>query len=383
MVDGAELAERLLARPHNRYAPWLDREPHRDVVAAGLPGARSEPWKYTNPRRFYETALAGLDAGQDESGALRVAGIEASPAVDVFDFADPRAAALVSAHGGQTFDLRAQPLAAVSGLLLVAGVVVRVRRSEGGGESDGAAVRVGELGAAYQHLLVVVEQDAALELIEEPARFTHRIVEVAVSNGARLRHWRRQGGSALRQCSLLAARLGAGASYALAQSALGAQLRRNDIVATLAGEGAELAISGAWRLDPGCHIDNQVSVRHELPGGFSRQTYRGVVAARARAILNGGIHIAPGARGTDASLSVKNLLADATAEVYAKPELTIYEGDVKCSHGAAVGTLDEDAIFYLRSRGVAEGRARSLLTQSFLKEAIEDLEGARRMGLVA
>lgn len=375
MIDGAQLAERLLALPRSDYAPWLDRQPCREVVAAGLPGARSEPWKYTNPRRFYEVALASAEDG----AASPVAGVQAPSEVEVLDFSQPEAAALASAHGGQAFDLAMQPLAAVNGLLLGAGAVVRIAA---GGRAS-APVRIGELGAAYQHLLVIVEQDAALELIEEPAAFTHRIVEAVVLAGGRLRHRRRQGGSALRQCSLLAAHLGAGADYALAQIAVGAELRRNDIVATLAGENAALAISGAWRLDARGHLDNQVSVRHEAPGGFSRQTYRGVAAAHARAVLNGAIRIAPGARATDASLSVKNLLADATAEVYAKPELEIYEGDVKCSHGAAMGALDEAAIFYLRSRGMAEPDARALLTQGFLREAIEDPEGAQRIGLLA
>ncbi len=375
MIDGVQLAERLLARPPNRYAPWLDRERCREVVSAGLPGARSEPWKYTNPQRFYEVALGDLEQGT----AAPVAGIEAPPEVEVLDFADSAAAPWVSAYGGRAFDLVLQPFAAVNGLLLGAGAVVRI----GAGRRASAPVRVAELGAAYQHLLVIVEQDAALELVEEPAAFTHRIVEVALLAGGRLRHWRRQGDDALRQCSLLATHLGAGANYALAQCAVGAQLRRNDIVATLAGENAELAISGAWRLNQRRHLDNQVSVRHEAPGGLSRQTYRGVAAAHARAVLNGAIRIAPGARATDAALSVKNLLADATAEVYAKPELEIYEGDVKCSHGAAMGALDDDAIFYLRSRGVAEPDARALLIQGFLREAIEDVEGARQIGLLA
>ena len=106
------------------------------------------------------------------------------------------------------------------------------------------------------------------------------------------------------------------------------------------------------------------------------------MAGRARAVLNGKIHIAPGAQATDAALTCKNLLASTTAEVYAKPELTIHADDVKCSHGATVGALDEEAVFFLRARGIAEDAARALLTRGFLREAIADEAGARQLGLI-
>ena len=107
-----------------------------------------------------------------------------------------------------------------------------------------------------------------------------------------------------------------------------------------------------------------------------------MVADRARAVLNGRIHIAAGAKATDAALNTKNLLATDNAEVYAKPELEIFESDVQCSHGATVGTLDEEAVFFLRSRGLREEAARALLVRGFLREAITDDEAAARLELV-
>ena len=175
--------------------------------------------------------------------------------------------------------------------------------------------------------------------------------------------------------------LAEGARYALAQSSRGAELRRNDILVTLADVGAQATVHGAWRLGNRDHLDNQITIRHIAPQGYSRQTYRGVVADRARAVLNGRIHIAAGAKATDAALNTKNLVATDHAEVYAKPELTIYESDVRCSHGATVGTLDEEAVFFLRSRGLHERDARALLMRGFLREAIMDDEGAARLEL--
>ena len=98
-------------------------------------------------------------------------------------------------------------------------------------------------------------------------------------------------------------------------------------------------------------------------------------------MLNGRIHIASGAKAADATLDNKNLLATDRAEVYAKPELTIYESDVRCSHGATVGTLDEDAVFFLRCRGLRDDDARALLVRGFLREAVADEEGAAGLGL--
>lgn len=376
MIDAPELSRRLLGREPSAYAPWMDRHRCRAVVENGLPGPRSEPWKYTNPTRWYEAALAAAD-----ECAQPLSGVEASDAVEVVDFASPLAGELAALHGGRAFDIAAQPLAAVNGLLLGAGAVLRLGRGWHG------EVRLRNLGASCQHVLAIVEDEAALTLIEEPSTWTHRIVECVVGKHAVLQHLRRQGAAAeqARECSLVAAHLDAGARYALAQSSLGARMRRNDIAATLAGTGAEVSISAVWRLAEGRHLDNQVRVRHEAAAreSTSRQLYRGVVGAGARAVLNGSIRIDSSASGTDAGLNVKHLLESATAEVYAKPELEIYEGDVKCSHGAAVGALDEDAVYYLRSRGVPDARARELLSAGFLREAAADEDGACGIGVLA
>ena len=368
------VAERLLGAEETGYAPWLDRQACRRVIDNGLPGPRSEPWKYTNVLRWYETALSNSAPAGGETLL-----VDAPRGVELIRFSDNRAQAIVETTRAQAIDLASQPLAAINGLLLGAGIVIRAPRAR----QTAQPVRIEALGAAFQQVRVLVEDNASLTLIEEPSTFTHRIVEIAIARGGRLRHLRRQAAARNRECSLVGVHLEAGASYALSQISFGADLRRNDVQITLAGEGAEATVASAWRLDGRRHLDNQVALNHALGGGFSRQTYRGVVDDHARAVLNGRIHIAPGANGADASLTTKNLLAHATAEVYAKPELEIHASDVRCSHGASVGALDEDAIHYLRCRGVGEEAARNLLIRGFLREAVEDDEGARRLGLFA
>ena len=122
-------------------------------------------------------------------------------------------------------------------------------------------------------------------------------------------------------------------------------------------------------------------MNHAAPGGTSRQHLRGHVTERAKAVFNGRIYIAEHAQRSDASLTNRNLLESPDAEVYTKPELEIYANDVVCSHGATVGQLDADALFYLRSRGVPHAEARELLVRGFLEESIPDAAGRKMLGL--
>lgn len=370
-ATSSALARRLLDIEPSGRSSWLDPAACQAVIGRGLPDTRGEPWKYTNVNRWYDVALATQDPA-----AL---GIETPDGVLAVDFDDPRTRSLAAAHRGKAFDLREQPLAAVNGLLLGTGVAIVVPRDWRGK----ASLRIAACGPAYQHVLLIVESGASITFIEEASGFTHRIVEAVVGPGAQLRHLRRQHPTTRRECSLVAVHLDQDARYELAQSSRGAELRRNDVVVELAGSGAQVTVNSAWRLVDREHLDNQVAINHVAPHGFSRQTYRGVVADRARAVLNGRIHIAAGAKSTDAALNTKNLLATDNAEVYAKPELEIFESDVQCSHGATVGTLDEEAVFFLRSRGLSEEAARALLVRGFLREAIADAEGAAGVELVA
>jgi len=150
----------------------------------------------------------------------------------------------------------------------------------------------------------------------------------------------------------------------------GGQLVRNDLVATLAAPGARLTLDGVYAIRGTAHVDNHTRIDHLHPHGTSRETYRGIVADRARAVFNGKIVVHPDARKTDSEQHVANLLLNPGAEVDAKPELQIDNDDVKCAHGATVGQLDEDAIYYLRSRGVPQDAARNLLLYTFAHEVL-------------
>lgn len=363
-TEAEELAARLLGEAAFAYAPEVDREEaRRRIVGGGLPAPRAEAWKYSNVRKWYEAALTTTEPAADDE-------IRVPQGVELRRFDDSTAAPLLAAHLGTAIDLDRHPLAAANRILLGSGIVVHVPQ----GLQPEEPLNLGDIGAAYEHVLIVLEPGADLALIETPRAATHRIVECTIAAGANLAHRRIQPPGAAPQCGLVAARVEAEASYSLWLAARGTELRRNDIHVTLAGRAAQTHLHGAWRLNEREHLDNQVTVDHLAPECTSRQTFRGVVGGRARAVLNGRIHIAAGAQASDASLTTKSLLESADAEVYAKPELEIYASDVRCSHGATVGALDKAMLFYCESRGIDREAARSLLVRGFLREAIAGQE---------
>ncbi len=152
---------------------------------------------------------------------------------------------------------------------------------------------------------------------------------------------------------------------------LGGGIVRNDIHAVLAGEGADCTLNGLYLVEGSQVVDNHMKVEHVAAHCDSHELYKGVLDGKARAVFNGLIHVHPGAQKTDAKQSNRNLLLSSEAIANSNPQLEIYADDVKCTHGSTVGQLDEDAIFYLRSRGIGVEAAQSLLTYAFASELVE------------
>jgi Fe-S cluster assembly protein SufD len=165
-------------------------------------------------------------------------------------------------------------------------------------------------------------------------------------------------------------RQGPDSRFASCSVTLGGRLVRNDVDARLDAEGAECALNGLFVVGGVQHVDTHTVVDHVQPRTTSRQLYKGVLDGRARGVFNGRVVVRPGANGTDAHQTNKNLILSDGVEVDSKPQLEIFADDVKCSHGAADGQLAEDAIFYLESRGLDEVTARSLLTHGFANEVL-------------
>jgi Fe-S cluster assembly protein SufD len=218
----------------------------------------------------------------------------------------------------------------------------------------------------------VIESYAGLD---EAEYFTNTVTEILTSEGAILEHYKIQqesersfhiGSTHVRQQG--------DSRYESHSISLGGALVRNDITTTLEAEGAEVVLNGLYMATGRQHIDNHTLVNHAKPHTRSEECYRGVLNGHARGVFNGKIIVHEDAQKTDASQSNANLLLSDNAEVDTKPELEIYANDVKCSHGATVGQLDENMLFYLRSRAVDEETARSLLTYAFADDVISRIK---------
>jgi Fe-S cluster assembly protein SufD len=156
--------------------------------------------------------------------------------------------------------------------------------------------------------------------------------------------------------------------------AFGAALARQDVNTVLDGEGAECLLNGLYVVNGRQHIDNYTTIDHAKPHANSREVYKGVLDGKSAAVFHGRIIVRQDAQKTDAKQSNRNLLLSDEATINTKPQLEIYADDVKCTHGATIGQIDDEAVFYLRSRGIGREEARSMLTYAFANEIINQIK---------
>ncbi|HEY7741484.1 MAG TPA: Fe-S cluster assembly protein SufD [Burkholderiales bacterium] len=232
--------------------------------------------------------------------------------------------------------------------------------------------------AAYPRCLAVVEAGAECTLIEDYASlgeaiyFSDAVTEIVAGEGARVRHVRvqREAGGAFHigQCAVAVAK---DAQYESCSVALGARISRLDLNVVQQGEGADVRMDGLALISGRQLADTHTLMDHARPHGRCRQLHKCIVGGAAHAVFNGKIVVRPGSQQTDASQQSRNLLLSDKAHVDTKPQLEIFADDVKCAHGAAVGRLDPEQLFYLRSRGLPEPQARNLLTYAFAAEVLD------------
>jgi Fe-S cluster assembly protein SufD len=206
---------------------------------------------------------------------------------------------------------------------------------------------------------------------------TNAVTQVVLDEGAQVEHYKIQDEpDTAFHLALLDVRQGPDSRFSSGSVALGSKIARNEVRVRLEGEGADVSINGLYLPRGEQHHDNPILIEHAAPRCTSRQLYKGIVDERGHGVFNGRIIVWPGAPGTDASQTNKNLLLSDHAEIDTRPRLEIFTDDVKCTHGAAVGALDEDALFYLRSRGVPYEKARALLTYAFAREVMDLIPSA-------
>ena len=234
--------------------------------------------------------------------------------------------------------------------------------------------------ATHPRNLIVMGENSNATIIENYVGsgkvnyFTNSVTETVLLQGAVLKHYKiqQEGSSAFHIASLNTSQ-SKDSRFESHLVSIGGALVRNNINASLNEEGAEIIMNGLYMTEDVQHVDNHTRVDHLKPHTQSHQNYRGVLNGKSRGVFNGKVVVHPQAQKIEAYQNNANLLLSDDAEIDTKPELEIYADDVKCTHGATVGQLDDDMLFYLRSRAVDEKTARSLLTYAFADEVISEI----------
>lgn len=235
--------------------------------------------------------------------------------------------------------------------------------------------------ASFPRVLLIAERGSEATIIEnyigetEKNYFTNAIVEIVLADDAKLKHYRvqRESVSAF-HVGTTRAELNRGSSYNSTNINLGAQLSRHNVSVKFNQTGGEAWVDGLYFVGDSQHTDTHSLIDHAEPHCTSHQIYKGILDGKSRAVFNGKVYVHRDAQQTDAQQTNRNLLLSTDARVDTKPQLEIYNDDVKCSHGATVGQLEDDELFYLLSRGLHTDLARNLLTYGFAEEIINKIE---------
>jgi Fe-S cluster assembly protein SufD len=229
--------------------------------------------------------------------------------------------------------------------------------------------------------LVVVEENAQATIIESfetigPVRsFNNALVEIAIAPGGKLDHYRiQEGGESGQLLSTVQADVAGNALYNTYTFILGGTWVRNNLEVVMSGRNGEAHLYGLYLLNGTQVADNHTVVDHKVPDCMSNELYKGVVSGKATAVFNGKIFVRPDAQKTNAFQTNRNILLSDDATVNTKPQLEIYADDVKCSHGTSTGRIDEESMFYLRSRGIGKEDAHALLIRAFAEEVVNHVK---------
>jgi len=415
--NGFEAAFRQATQQRAPDEPaWLQtlRESSFDLFEqSGFPNVKQEEWKYTNVTSIAKANFAPVLTSNG-------VGLSADPGLEGFIYEEARHSRLVFVNGMfrqdlssmsampdgvVAMDLRdalsdsqyeaivreylehpvlANGFAALNTALFTSGLFLKIP-SGISLEAPihllfiGEGVTVNPPPAAFPRVMIVAEENSSATIIESYAStkddgvyLTNAIVDLSLADGARLQHYKIQRESmGAFHIATTRAELGRNSNYNTTTINFGAALSRHDIHVQMDHEGAECAVDGLYMVDGSQHTDTHSVIDHRQPHCTSHQLYKGILDGKSRAVFNGKVFVRHGAQQTDARQTNKNLLLSTGARVDTKPQLEIFADDVKCTHGAAVGQIDEEEKFYLESRGINPALARNMLTYGFAEEVIE------------
>ncbi len=382
----------------------IRQEAARRFAELGFPTTRDEDWRFTNvspiARTQFSAATSDLSAWGEGHLEQRLAPYEGGPRlVFINGRYSPELSSLKLARG-----IRATPLREANGAVEAhlaryaayqdrAFVALNTANFE-----DGACIEIpkGTVVEEPIHLvflatggdvpvishprnLVVIGPDSQATVVESyighgAKYFTNAVTEIVAGDHSVVDHYKLQEEDERSfHVATLQVQLGRDANFSTHSISLGGGLVRNDINAVLA-EGTEATVNGLYLPSGSQHVDNHTVIDHARPHGTSHELYKGILGGASAAVFNGKIIVRPGAQKTDAKQTNKNLVLSEDATINTKPELQIHADDVRCTHGATIGQLDQEAIFYLQSRGIGKEQARDLLTYAFARDIIDRIK---------
>ncbi|HKT07666.1 MAG TPA: Fe-S cluster assembly protein SufD [Gemmatimonadaceae bacterium] len=379
-------------------------------ASLGFPTPKNEDWHFTSvspiaegsfrtvpPARFVRLEAADVEPftfGRSDwirlvfvngrfDGALS-SGVERPRGVTVTDLATAwrEQPELLERHVGTVADFQRTAFTALNTAFMHDGAVVRIAPNVeletpvhvvfvSTPDAAGSASHVRTLIVAGHHAKATVIE-SYVSLGGAKGYFTNAVTEAVLGDGATLAHVKLQTESERAfHVGTLQAHQARDSHLVSFSFAAGGELARTNIYTLLAGEGSGATLHGLYLLDGEQHVDQQTRIEHASPNTFSREVYKGILDGASHGVFNGQVYVRPEAQKTDGKQENNNLLLSAQARVDTKPQLEIFADDVKCTHGATVGRLDELALFYMKSRGIGAEQARKLLTYAFAAGVIE------------
>lgn len=378
-MSGAEISAlgSFMARAHEGQARTL-------LEQQGLPGRRLEAWRYTPLRALETTGFAApAPVAPDEARALlarlapeadashRVVFVNGALVPELTSL--PEGVRLVAADAPLVAD---RPISVLNTALAQPGLGLHVSAGADAGQIALVALVTGDAPVST-HLAhqVTLEADASLTLLDiqsgEGPYLANPVLGVRLAEGARLTHLRvQQDSQDAVNLAFVNADVSSRGLYDSFTLTLGARLSRHEVLAHLGGSNAAVHVNAAQLLAGNRHADLTSVIRHAAPDCISRQTVKNVIMEGGHGVFQGKIHVDRIAQKTDGYQMNQALLLSERAQIDSKPELEIYADDVKCSHGATVGALDDEQLFYLRARGIPHDEARAMLVRAFLLDAL-------------
>ncbi len=408
LLKSFEQLERQLAGSDTPFLRRLRSAGIARFDQLGFPGSRDEEWRFTPLASLYQQTFAPTASRQNADLTAAEHPIllpEAISVVCIDGFMAPSTSPaklptgctilnlqqalqarpeLVESTLGRLVNFENNTFAALNTAFLQDGIVIHLAKNCVVEQPIHLTFLESSQGRmSFPRILVIAEQHSQATIIEthqsigEQADFTVAVSEYALADEARLDHYRvtdvnKQSFHFVTQH----ARLARGSNFRSHAFTLGGSLVRNDLFAYLGAENIECTLNGLYTVDGSRLIDNHTTIDHAMPHCNSHEVYKGIIAGKGKGVFNGKIFVRQDAQKTDAKQTNQTLLLSPDATIDTKPQLEIFADDVKCTHGATVGQLDAEMLFYLRSRGLSKNEAQSILTYAFANDIIGRVEVA-------